>query len=162
MENMASLLGMKGASIRPAIICLLIVSLAVGTLSLSSGERNGPVPGTGGVFVTPYDWIIEAGDDILWESASILVNGNLTVQSGGRLVLDQVNLRMNCTIDGLLGIEVESGGELVVNDCVITSERSNKHFTMVLDGKVLIESSSIREIFGDPDNPWDQLDRRRR
>ncbi|MFB0559811.1 MAG: DUF2341 domain-containing protein [Candidatus Lokiarchaeia archaeon] len=46
----------------------------------------------------------------------IVLNGNLTIASGGSLTLTDVILRVNCTLNGSNRIEVQNGGVLYIND----------------------------------------------
>jgi parallel beta-helix repeat protein len=146
---------MKGEISKRTVITALGLFLFLWSVVNVSAEQNPPVPGPPGTFITPYDWIIEDGDDVLWQSSTIIVNGNLTIASGGKLTLEQVYLRMNCTVDGLLSIMVEDGGELVLDGCVVTSMSSTEHYRMALYGKVKMESVSLSEAYGDPEAPWE-------
>ncbi|WXG39522.1 MAG: DUF2341 domain-containing protein [Candidatus Freyarchaeum deiterrae] len=49
-------------------------------------------------------------------SKAIILNGNLTIASGGSLTLTNDTLMVNCTTNGEHGIEVQSGGALYIND----------------------------------------------
>ncbi|MEX2705605.1 MAG: right-handed parallel beta-helix repeat-containing protein [Candidatus Freyrarchaeum guaymaensis] len=51
-----------------------------------------------------------------YSNVEIILNGNLTIASGGSLTLTNVTLRINCTANGSNHIEVQSGGALYIND----------------------------------------------
>ncbi|MFB0560736.1 MAG: nitrous oxide reductase family maturation protein NosD [Candidatus Lokiarchaeia archaeon] len=51
-----------------------------------------------------------------YSGVEIVLNGNLTVASGGVLTLTNVTLMVNCSSDGQHRIEVQSGGALYIND----------------------------------------------
>jgi len=52
----------------------------------------------------------------VYSNMEIILNGNLTIASGGSLTLTNVTLRVNCTANGSNHIEVQSGGALYIND----------------------------------------------
>ena len=61
------------------------------------------------------------GDTTIWNTivksnTEIILNGNLTIASGGSLTLTNVTLRINCTSNGSNHIEVQGGGALYIND----------------------------------------------
>ncbi|MGA1872645.1 MAG: right-handed parallel beta-helix repeat-containing protein [Thermoplasmatota archaeon] len=148
-------MGKTGDRAVRALFIAALLALSVAVLEPASSEKNPPVPGSGGMYETPGHWTIESGDDVIWENALILVNGDLVVERGGRLVLNTVELRFNCTVDGLFRLVVEDGGTLQVIDSVITSQDQSNHYRMVLSGSVVFEGVAVSEVFGDPDNPWD-------
>jgi len=51
-----------------------------------------------------------------YNNAEIILNGNLTIASGGSLTLTSVTLRVNCSANGSNRIEVQNGGKLYIND----------------------------------------------
>ncbi|MGA1866628.1 MAG: right-handed parallel beta-helix repeat-containing protein [Thermoplasmatota archaeon] len=137
-------------------IILTIVALSSAPfLNTVSAEKNPPVPGSGGMYETPGDWVIENGDDIFWDHKMVLLNGNLTVETGGRLSLDNIQLKFNCTESGEYGLTVMSGGYLRVVDSVINSMDPAKNYRMVLSGSVLFETVSVSGVYGDPEDPWE-------
>ncbi|MBN1389041.1 MAG: right-handed parallel beta-helix repeat-containing protein [Candidatus Thermoplasmatota archaeon] len=148
-------MGTKGDLFCPGVVLALALCLFMGLQDTASGEKNTPVLTSPGAYETPGDWIVESGDDLLWENAKITLNGNLSVRPGGKLVLSNVQLMFNCTKDGLLGLTVEEGGIFLVAESIITSRDQSKHFRMVLRGSVTFEKVQVSEIYGDPDNPWD-------
>lgn len=52
----------------------------------------------------------------IYNNIEIILNGNLTIASGGCLKLTSVILRVNCSANGSNHIEVQSGGKLYIND----------------------------------------------
>lgn len=78
-----------------------------------NAEQNPPPPGGGD---SNGDWIIEDGDNILRENQEIKLRGNLIIEEGGILTFKNVTLKMNCSVDGEFGIEVQSGGEFYIFD----------------------------------------------
>ena len=72
---------------------------------LTGGGEDYPYSGNG-------QWIIDS--DTYAENEEIVLNGDLIIENGGNLTLRNVTLLMNCTSDGELRIEVNSGGNLVI------------------------------------------------
>jgi len=134
------------------MITTITLFLVAGAVSAESGAPQ-PIPGIG--YGTSGDWIIESGDSVSWEDATIILTGNLIVQSGGVLDLTNVEVRVNCSTDGEFGIFVESGGSLRFQNGVITSMNQNRHYKLEFDGSVLLESVSVSEVYGNPMDPWD-------
>jgi len=74
------------------------------------------------------DWIVTGSETYINES--IVLTGNLTIQSGGSLTLKNVTLAINCsTENGTYDIQVMDGGSLIItdydNDPATTNDRSN-------------------------------------
>ncbi|MBN1539437.1 MAG: right-handed parallel beta-helix repeat-containing protein, partial [Candidatus Thermoplasmatota archaeon] len=140
-----------------AIVIILTIAVLLSLLPFETvlAEKNPPVPGGGGMYETPGDWVIENGDDVVWEHAMVLLNGDLIVENGGRLSLDNVQLFFNCTVNGEYGLTVMSGGYLSVVDSVIGCMDPARNYRMVLSGSVLFETVSVSGVYGDPDDPWE-------
>jgi len=138
-----------------AMVFVLSILLSITLLDTVPAEKNPPQMSTGGVYETPGDWVIESGDDIFWANAVIIANGNLTIESGGKLTLDNVEFRFNCTMDGQFGLEVKDGGNFIAHESIISTVDPSRHYRMVLRGQVMFESISVSEVYGDPDAPWD-------
>ncbi|MGA1819880.1 MAG: right-handed parallel beta-helix repeat-containing protein [Thermoplasmatota archaeon] len=141
-------------SVRAIVIVLCLIASTV-ILDPISAEKNPPQLGSGGVYHTYGDWVVESSDDLQWANVVIIASGNLTIEAGGKLVLDNVEFRFNCTSDGQFGLTVLHGGTLVAHESIISSTDPSLHFRMVLRGGVLFESVSVSEVYGDPDAPWD-------
>ncbi len=67
------------------------------------------------------DWTIGPGQVEQRSNETIVLKGNLTVQGGGSLALDNVTLMINSTIDGQYGILVYADGRLLVKSSTITA-----------------------------------------
>ncbi len=145
---------MTGELIRTASLMITAVMLLL--LAQAADAESGapqPIPGVG--YGTSGNWIIESGDSISWEDATIILTGNLIIRSGGVLDLKNVEIQVNSSTDGQFGIFVESGGTLRFQNGVITSVNQNFHHKLEFDGSVLLESVSVSEVYGNPMDPWD-------
>ncbi len=99
---------------------LLLFSLAlVGLLAAGAGapedEGNGSPPGDD-VWETDGNWTVEDGEAPIFENLTLIVNGNLTVDFGGKLILKGTRMVMNCSEDEEFWIRIVTGGELVMTD----------------------------------------------
>jgi subtilase family serine protease len=112
------------------------------------------------------DWTIGLGLAEARSNETIVLKGNLTIQGGGSLSLDNVTLVMNCTVDGEFWIFVEAGGELRVKMSTITAfdkttpvvheQNPIETYTVyglryhfVIRGKASIVGSTIEYLWGD-------------
>ncbi len=71
-------------------------------------------PADDGEWETDGNWTVDSTET--YENLTVLVNGNLTVDFGGKLTLRGVKMIMNCSDDLQYWIRVATGGELVVED----------------------------------------------
>jgi len=69
------------------------------------------------------NWIIT--DNTICENVEIIMNGNVTIQSGGSLTFKNVALKMNSSQDGGYGIEVNNGGKMFIYDLDNNKETVN-------------------------------------
>lgn len=90
------------------IYILLFVMLVV--LPGTVGAQNCSYTGTG-------DWVVNTTDICLNET--ITLNGNLTIESGGNLTLENVTLNVNAASDG--GVVIDNQGSLQILDSEINS-----------------------------------------
>jgi len=67
--------------------------------------------------VVPLDWVVTGKETVT--DQTITVVGNLTVQSGGNLTLNNVGLFLTSVVDGQFGIYVENGGFLYIYNATI-------------------------------------------
>ena len=112
------------------IFIVLLAFLAVSMNTLSEGSY-----GEGTRSITPlqptiyinWDWNIT--DTQVIENETIILTGNLTVESGGNLTFRNVTLELNCSSLYQYHIKVESGGAMYIfdldNDNTTTSDASN-------------------------------------
>jgi len=107
----------------PLVVFLMLAAsvmpLVPDHVSASGGGEGYPYQGSG-------DWIIDSPTYVYNET--VVVNGKLIIQDGGRLTLKGTVIKMNVSSDGEYYIEVQAGGELHVldwdNDPTTTDDRS--------------------------------------
>jgi chitodextrinase len=99
------------------------------------------------------DWVVT--DDTVITDRHVLLNGNLTVKTTGRLTLENVSLELNNTRPGKLRIIVDKGARLTVRDkdgdpgttgdaSVIQSTRASAQYQWICEeGSVLRISASV-------------------
>jgi hypothetical protein len=103
------------------LLLIVVVTLAmVAGLAAGAGaptdEGNGNPPGDD-VFESEGDWTVEASDGhVQFENKTLILNGNLTVDFGGKLTLKNVKMVMNCTQDLVYHVAVEVNGLLELMD----------------------------------------------
>jgi hypothetical protein len=92
------------------------------------------------------DWIVAGQCSV--KDRTIILNGNLIVNSGANLVLSNVELIMNCTYDGEYGISVNPGGSISIQDSNITSTNPLQrwHIEVYLDRHDFYGPTGVSEI----------------
>lgn len=145
----------------PLALTLLALTLVAFVAAGTGGpedEANGS-PAGDGKWETEGNWTVEAGEDLLYENLTLFINGNLTVDFGGKLTLRGVKLIMNCTEPLQYTLRITTGGELVVEDTdgnrTTTNDRSelrswylSARYTIQVDGgaKMTVARSRIADI----------------
>lgn len=133
------------SALRAASWCLLFIGL-VALLFVVSGRAaatNDPPPAGGTVNA---DWTVT--DSRVYAGCTITMNANLIVSGGGKLDLNTVTLEMNCPSDGRYGIDVQSGGELILRGSSnITSSSTDYEYTFVVrsGAKLTVTDSEVHE-----------------
>ena len=110
------------------------------------------------------DWIIF--DHQIRKDETIILNGNLSVESGGFLEFNNVKLILNCKSDGMYSIDVKSGGSFFINDnddnnktiddaSIISSSNENYEFIFTIKrySTFVMKNSEIHEC-GFGANDW--------
>ncbi|MEM4729709.1 MAG: right-handed parallel beta-helix repeat-containing protein, partial [Thermoplasmata archaeon] len=123
-----------------------LAALAVFLLLPGALATNDP-PGSGG---TVYgDWTVT--DSKSYSGVSItIVNGSLTIKSGGSLSLSGVTLLFDIMEDGVYALKVDSGGALTMkNGCLVSSTNSSAHYKFVIRGSATIDACTVQETWGD-------------
>lgn len=90
-----------------------MAAVAVAGEGAPEDEANGS-PAGDGEWETESNWTVDTVES--YENVTLLVNGNLTVDFGGKLTLRGVKMIMNATEDLQYWIRITTGGELVVED----------------------------------------------
>ena len=101
-----------------------------------------------------YDnWTVNTTE--IYTNETILLRGNLTIENGGNLTFNNVNLFMNCSFDGEYYIEVQGGGEFYIYDnddefiteddsSIITSNDKKFQFFVIEGGILEMENSKLQ------------------
>ncbi len=95
---------------------------------------NNPAAAEGGGGDYPYsggDWLIDSETYVYNET--IVLNGNLVIQNGGKLTLRGAEIKMDVSFNGEYYIEVQSGGELYVDDWDNDPDTTDDR-TLITDG----------------------------
>jgi len=90
------------------------------------------------------NWIV-TGTEIV-ENQMIMLDGNLTVQSGGSLTLRNVTLIVNCQFNGQYQILVENNGSMRIEDSKITPSNLDCRYSFIVEGDYFILKNS--ELYG--------------
>jgi hypothetical protein len=102
---------------------LTITILFISLFNMPSlcAEQGAPISGH-----TVGDWVIEAGDDLLYEDETIVVNGDLIIEDGGILRLHNMRIEMRGRGDNEAAaiLLVEEGGSFFATHSTITAYRN--------------------------------------
>jgi parallel beta-helix repeat protein len=78
------------------------------------------------------DWVV-TGTEVVC-NAYVLLDGNLTVQSGGSLTLRNTRLSLNGTYNGQYGIRVQAGGAITIETgSIVTATKDTAHLTFIVE-----------------------------
>lgn len=125
-----------------AAACLGFIGVLALVIIISGEARatNDPPPSGGPV---AGDWTVT--DSRSYNGCTITLAGNLVVSSTGTLVLDGARLVMDASGQGQFGLEVQSGGRLVVkNGSNLTSTSAAYRFVVREGGALNISQSEVR------------------
>jgi len=120
---------------RKQIIVIWLCCAILLSSNIIISNFSDPVKATGiGNYPPPLygDWLINTNTIIVNET--ITLNGNLSITSGGKLILRNCTLEMNCTNNGSYRIEVLSGGQLFIKD--YDSNRDTSFDASVITSKI--------------------------
>jgi len=88
------------------------------------------------------DWVVDGVEVV--ENETILLNGDLIVESEGSLTLRNVTLKLSCQYDGQHRISVKPGGSLSIYDGSISATEGGNRFTFMVAGDhFLMKDSEI-------------------
>lgn len=103
------------------LVCWLLINLFFGCLlmfidnhNIVKGSNDPIQPPLGGNVTVNGDWNVT--DLREYYDCTITLNGNLTIEKGGILLLNNVTLEMNVTFDGEFNISVQDGGTLEIQN----------------------------------------------
>ncbi len=124
----------------------LAAALALLVLLPAASATNDPPAGGGTVY---GDWTVT--DTREYGSVHItVVKGSVIVKSGAKLTLTGTELRFSNSDDGKYGIEVQSGGALVLQSGAnVSSDYSSVHYCFVVKGSMTMDDAEVSEVWGD-------------
>lgn len=125
---------------------ILIIFFSMNGIGEGSGIYPPPTQG---------DWIITS--DTYVQNENITVTGNITIEDGGKLTLDNVTLIINTSNYGNSKISVKSGGELnVINNSIIMQGDTLVNYDFIFENgsKGLIQNSVIRDCGWNDGGTW--------
>ena len=103
---------------------------------------------------TNGDWIIENSDDVYYDT-DIELNGNLTIESGGKLTIENLDLIVNCTSTEQFKIAVQAGGEFEIINSNIFPLYTGNSFLFEIHGECfIIESTVLGAGFNDEESSY--------
>jgi parallel beta-helix repeat protein len=138
-------MGIGSSALRVAAWCLFFTAVLVLVILASGKARATNDPPLGG---GPWNLEWTVNDTRSYAGCTITLGGNLTIVGTGRLDLAGVALVMNCSADGRYGIDVQSGGELIVrmgSNITASSPDYEYKFVVRAGGKLTVADSEIRE-----------------
>ena len=112
------------------ILGLIQITVPLNNINTSASIPPPPDDGVNGAYVQYIEGYWSVDDTQSYTDEIIVLNGSLSIQSGGSLTLKNVTLAINCTsVDGQYMIVVMSGGSLIItdgdNDPKTTQDASN-------------------------------------
>lgn len=116
--------------------------------SLGEGTGDYPPPSQG-------DWIITSATYV--KNDNLTVDGNITIENGAELILDNVTLRINASDYGTARIDVKNGGELkVINNSIIMEGETTVNYDFMFENgsRGLIQESTIRDCGWNDGGTW--------
>jgi parallel beta-helix repeat protein len=105
----------------------------------------------------PADWIVTGPE--MAEGRTIVLAGNLTIESGGSLTLRNTSLTFDNSTAGQHGIRVKAGGALTIeNNSLLTTVRDDAHMFFNVDesASLVMQDSDLRRCGGVSDGSFDE------
>ncbi len=129
---------------RPSLLAIVVLFIILVVLLVAALDALGSeTPATG-------DWEID--DMVVIAGYDTVVTGNITVHSGGQLLVQHLSLYMNMTSHGQFRITVEEGGRLFFYHVLLDSLDLSSRFNLTIKGTAHINASTIRRMDG-PETP---------
>lgn len=123
-----------------AIFCVfLLTSTSFSPSSYAEVNGSCPPPISG-------DWLVNNTTTV--SNETIVLDGNLTIECGGILLLENVVLKMNFTEDGSRTIKIESSAELQIISSVVTSV-SGSFYKFEVYGQLVVYQSTVEYLWGE-------------
>ncbi|MCG2827279.1 MAG: S8 family serine peptidase, partial [Thermoplasmatales archaeon] len=103
--------------------------------------------------VVPLDWVIAGKETVTGQTITVV--GNLTVEFGGNLTLDDVDIFLTSVVDGQFGIFVENGGALYISNSTILPFYPLYTYKFVVYGNMTMVNCNVSYIWGVDGNGGD-------
>jgi hypothetical protein len=147
--------------ITPEYVSILILLLAAMFIAILlavpdiEAEVGGPIAG----MTSPTGWVVENGDETSYSDETILLNGDLIIQSGGSLSFDTVDMYSNARGDknATIRILVEEGGTFTIRDSLLSSRyevdqyQGNQpwRYKFHVEGTLAMTDTTVEYMWGD-------------
>ncbi len=118
-----------------SMVVLLLSATAI-LIGISSATAQTPPPSSG-------DWVIS--DTTSMSGTDVVLKGNLTVEDGGRLSLDNLTLTIDSPSDKAFGIYVKDGGTLLADNCSVLSSNASRHFWFEVHDTAVVRGCDVRD-----------------
>lgn len=93
------------------------------------------------------DWVVYGTESL--KDQTVFQSGAIVVKPGGVLVVDNATIAFNLTQEGGFALQVEAGGSLVMQDCVVRSGAPGLHFNFLVSGHLEVRRCEISDVRGD-------------
>jgi parallel beta-helix repeat protein len=103
------------------------------------------------------DWVVNTTQ--ILENKSVVLNGNLVVNTGATLILSNTQLTLNNAEDGQYGIRIKFGAGITITKSKILAARDTGHFSFVVERnvKLIMQDSELNGCgWGEPYQGWVQ------
>lgn len=150
---------MSRSIVLQAIRFLMAMFLLAAVLMILMFDSGAEVGGPVGGMTSPSGWIVESGDDLTYSDETILLNGDLIIQSGGKLTFEGIDIYSNARGDknATIRIHVEEGGTFIVMESLLSSRfevdqyQGNQpwRYKFQVYGTLNITGSTVEYMWGD-------------
>ncbi len=140
----------KYKKIRAYFVVFLMTAITWNFI-LFYAEAEYGAPSTNGE--TTNVWYIEYGDHITRENETLILNGNLIINSSGTLELSKVQLVVNSTSSNRYYIWVKPGGTLNLLSTKINSYNIDYSYEFIVEGDMYMENCTLDNLYGIQSTP---------
>jgi len=100
-------------------LVFILIATVLATLSITNTTAAPPTSG---------DWLIDASQNEVVDNVNIQMTGNITVNSLGKLTIRNSTITFLMTQNNQYGITINTGGTVVLENCVIESNNTNYRY----------------------------------
>jgi len=102
---------------------------------------------TPGASASPGDWTVTGVESLA--DTTYLANGSIVVEAGGVLTVTNATIEFNLTVEGGYNITVQPGGRLVLDRATVRSAVDGRHYNFLVSGRLEVHGSDISDMRGD-------------